>query len=122
MDYVDSTLQRTLRVSNLIQRKVIEYLLLLLTKAEINYLQNSQGHLKAKKMTQLISSLPNMSEIQGRARVPISSLWYVYVRSSGNMIMYLLTYSSIGSNEGKVVALKLLVDVVRGNEPPGYIK
>lgn len=59
-----------------------------------------KGRVKAKKLAALVTTLPDCQQMQGRKRVPVSSL-------------------RPGANEGKVVVLKLLVDVVRSNEPPG---
>ncbi|KAH9120919.1 hypothetical protein LEN26_010910 [Aphanomyces euteiches] len=66
----------------------------------VSNLIHQKGRLKSSHLAHLALNLPNESDIQGRKRVSISSL-------------------QLGSNEGKAVALKLLVDVVRKNEPPG---
>ncbi|ETW04922.1 hypothetical protein H310_04022 [Aphanomyces invadans] len=66
----------------------------------VSNLIHHKGRFKVTRIAQLASALPPVCEVQGRTRVSISSLQQ-------------------GHNEGKVVALKLLVDVVRGNEPPG---
>ncbi|KAF0687131.1 Aste57867_21102 [Aphanomyces stellatus] len=66
----------------------------------VSNLIHQKGRLRAKQITQLASALPTLADIQGRTRVAVSSL-------------------QLGCNEGKAVALKLLVDVVRTNEPPG---
>ncbi|ETV86675.1 hypothetical protein, variant 1 [Aphanomyces astaci] len=66
----------------------------------VSNLIHQQGRFKASRIAQLASTLPHVGEVQGRTRVSISSL-------------------HPGHNEGKAVALKLLVDVVRKNEPPG---
>ena len=70
--------------------------------SRVSDLISRKGRVKLKKLDSLVTTLPPTSKniIQGRKRIPISSL-------------------NRGSNEGKVVALKLLVDVVRSNEPPG---
>ncbi|OQR87861.1 hypothetical protein THRCLA_10427, partial [Thraustotheca clavata] len=79
VDIVDSIMQYTKRVSTLIQRR---------------------GLHTAKKITQLASTVPPPSDIQGRSRLLIGAL-------------------QLGLNEGVVVALKLLADVPRSHEPTG---
>lgn len=68
----------------------------------VNDLIHRKGRLKAKKLEALVSSFPppSSSFIAGRQVTSVSQL-------------------SVGANPGKVIILKLLLDVVRSNEPPG---
>lgn len=82
--------------------------------ARVSELIKKKGRVKAKRLESLVESLPSREIVQNRMPVTIANLKYT-------IIIYLdCNVYSVGPNEGKVVALKALVDVVRSNEPPGY--